>query len=59
MRKKTYTVTCVTKKFGHKKPQYEEVPIKEIRTGVLYNDECQGLSLSGAPVSPSNYYQDF
>ncbi len=59
MRKKTYTVTCVTKKFGHKKPQYEEVPTKEICIGVMYNDESQGLSLPGASVSPGHYHQNF
>ena len=47
------------RKSGKKKPQYEEVPTKEIRIEVLYNDECQGLSLSGASVSPSYDHQHF
>jgi|GEM_PF-4795652 hypothetical protein len=42
-----------------KKPQYEEVPTKEIRIGVDYNDESQGLCLSGPPVSPGYDHQHF
>ena len=47
------------RKLGKKKPQYEEVPTKEIRIEVLYNDENQCLSFSGASMAAGNYHQDF